>query len=239
MDTKLKLIESEFGLQGFAIVVRLWMEIYGQQGYYCEWNTDVALLFAHEVGMGGNVVSEVLNACFRRGIFSKELYEKYHVLTSSGIQKRYAAATVERKCVEWENKYLLISAPKNAVFRPINSINPPINSINLPINPQSKVKESKVKESKNIYSVDVAPEIQSQWEAFINMRNDIKKPLTQRGAELALEKLNKLAPNDFAAQGQILDQSTFNCWRGLFPLLNNKGDDGGDKNDYRNFKPSR
>ena len=41
LDEKFELIEAEFGIKGFAVVVKLYQKIYGQ-GYYCEW-TDVAL----------------------------------------------------------------------------------------------------------------------------------------------------------------------------------------------------
>ena len=38
MDDKIKMIQAEFGLKGFAIVVKLWQTIYREHGYYCEWN---------------------------------------------------------------------------------------------------------------------------------------------------------------------------------------------------------
>ena len=38
MDSKMKLIQAEYGLKGFAIVVKLWQMIYPEQGSYSEWN---------------------------------------------------------------------------------------------------------------------------------------------------------------------------------------------------------
>ncbi len=146
-NDRFKLIEAEFGNAGFAVVVKLWQKIYRQRGYYCEWNREVALLFAHKNGInrsdekGVNVVSEIVDACLRRGIFNNELYEKFHILTSKGIQKRYAEATATRDKVNWKNEYLLIPMPKNGVSLSDNSIN-------LADNSQSKVKESKGKKSK-------------------------------------------------------------------------------------------
>ena len=87
LDEKFELIEAEFGLIGFSIVVKLLQRIYGEHGYYCEWTNEVALLFAKKVGLGGSAVSEIVEASVRRGIFSKELFDKYGVLTSKGIQK--------------------------------------------------------------------------------------------------------------------------------------------------------
>ena len=60
LDEKFELIEAEYGLTGFGVIVRLLQEIYGKAGYYIEWTTEVALLFARKVGLGGNVVSEIV-----------------------------------------------------------------------------------------------------------------------------------------------------------------------------------
>lgn len=147
IDDKLKLIEAEFGLTGFAIVVKLWQRIYSL-GYYCEWNNEVALLFAKSNNVSGNVVSEILEASIRRGIFDKGLYEKYGVLSSRGIQKRYLLITKRRSKVELFDEYLLISVPQDAKNVYIYSIDVYNNPKNVNRNAQSKVKESKVKESK-------------------------------------------------------------------------------------------
>lgn len=45
LDEKFDYIEAEFGLIGFAVVVKLFQRIYGGHGYYCEWNNRVATLF--------------------------------------------------------------------------------------------------------------------------------------------------------------------------------------------------
>ena len=106
LDDKFELIEAEFGLKGFAIVVKLFQKIYGQQGYYCEWTEDVALLFGKNVGLGGDAVSEIVRAAIKRGIFDSELYDKYQILTSRGIQERYFEAVSRRKEVEVRKEYL-------------------------------------------------------------------------------------------------------------------------------------
>ena len=107
-DDSIKLIKAEFGASGIGIVIMLWQKIYGGEGYYCEWNKDVALLFASEVGAGGNVVSEVVSACLRRGIFDKSLFDKYQILTSARIQRHYFEAVKRRKDVSFNNDFLLV-----------------------------------------------------------------------------------------------------------------------------------
>lgn len=217
-DDKLLLIEAEFGLKGFAIVVKLWRWIYRQNGYYCEWNDDTVLLFASQEGSncGADCVNEIVSACLRRDIFSKKLYDQYHILTSRGIQKRYAEATIGRSRVEVKKEYLLIILPKNWVFEQktlVSKQKTPVSDLD---NSQSKVKESKRKKSKvnNI----IPAEIKDAFSAFVEMRKEIKKPLTDYAIELAIEKLEKLAPGNYPTQIAILNQSIEHCWQGLFPL---------------------
>lgn len=149
-DTKIKLIEAEYGLSGFAIIVKLFQKIYRENGYYSEWNDEVALLFAAEIGAGGNVVSELIKSALKRDIFDKELYEKYSILTSRGIQKRYLEATARRKGVKLKSEYLLIKvAPKNENDSK-NGVIVDINKINVSNNQQSKKNKIKVNKSKEI-----------------------------------------------------------------------------------------
>lgn len=148
LDEKFELIEAEFGLTGFGVVVKLLQKIYGGQGYYAEWTKEVALLFAKKVGVGGNAVSEIVTASIERGIFDKTLYDKYHILTSKGIQKRYFEAVGRRKSVEIERAYLLVNVTDFIKNVNILSKNANIFSKNADISRQSKVEESRVKESK-------------------------------------------------------------------------------------------
>ena len=175
MDEKINLIEAEFGLKGFAIIVKLYQSIYSGFGYYCEWTPDISLLWAMRLGVshsgGGkvlgrtpkegflsgsngklgnvyeqstlpgfpdNLINCVVAASIRRGIFSKELFTKYRILTSSGIQKRYFNAVSKREKVELKKEYLLFSIPKNRGNVVLNSISDGINSISVVRNEQSK-----------------------------------------------------------------------------------------------------
>lgn len=148
LNDKIELIEAEFGLTGFAVVVKLFQKIYGGQGYYCEWNDEVALLFARKVGLGGNAVSEIVSASVKRGIFDKTLYDKYSILTSEGIQERYFKAVSRRKSIEVEKHYLLCNCTHFLKNVDIIYKNADISAENVYTIEQSKVKESKVEDSK-------------------------------------------------------------------------------------------
>lgn len=165
MDEKIELIEAEYGLKGFAIVVKLYQSIYSRLGYYCEWTPDISLLWAARLGgsHGGaigkvgsasdegslpgfpkNLINDVVAASIRRGIFSEELFKKYQILTSSGIQKRYLSATSKREKVELKKEYLLISIPQNRENVVINAISDGRNAIFESKNAQSRQDNIKV-----------------------------------------------------------------------------------------------
>lgn len=115
LEEKIKLIQAEFGLKGFAIVVKLYQKIYGEFGYYCEWSEDSLLLFMSENGLScdnKNFIQQVVSACIRRNIFSERLFNDFSILTSCGVQKRYMKATSRREKVSMKKEYLLLSDDK-------------------------------------------------------------------------------------------------------------------------------
>ncbi len=150
LGDKMALIEAEFGLNGFAVIVKLWQKIYAERGYYCEWTNEVALLFSRSVGLGVNVVSEIVAASIRRGIFDNDIFEKYSVLTSDRIQENYFSAINRRKEVSIKKEYLLVDIHKIISNVNINLINVGNNSENVSNNTQSKVKEIKVNKTKDV-----------------------------------------------------------------------------------------
>ena len=144
LEDNVKLVEAEFGIKGFGVIIKLWQKIYSDKGYYTKWSRPVALLFSRDCGVSIGVVEEVVKASLREGIFDQKLYDTYGILTSRGIQKRYAEATRKRELVKFEKAYLLIAAPKNAIYSDINEENTARNEIN---GGESKEKYSKVDES--------------------------------------------------------------------------------------------
>ena len=57
---------------------------------------------------------------------------------------------------------------------------------------------------------------------YIKMRKDIKKPMSDRAITLAMNKLEELSGNDDEKAIQILEQSIFHSWQGLFELKGEK-----------------
>ena len=145
-----KLLQAEFGMAGLGVLIRLWQKIYGEKGYFCEWSKEVALLFAQEIGLGGNVVSEIIRACLRRGIFDQKMYADHGILTSEGIQERYLAITNRRKESSIFGGYALVKCAHREVNVDKNAVNASKNRVIARNNPQSKGNKSKANKNESM-----------------------------------------------------------------------------------------
>lgn len=190
MDDKIKLIEAEYGLKGFAIIIKLYQRIYGgEYGYYCDFTPDIALLLAARLcgssgGVSGkvgtasdegslpgfpkNLITDVVAASIRRGIFSERLFKEYRILTSSGIQKQYLKATAKRQVVNLKKEYLLISVPENRSNVVINQIDDGRKAIDDGINSQSKSKSNSNSNSNknNMCKADAIALFERLWKLY-------------------------------------------------------------------------
>lgn len=210
-DDKLKLIEAEFGIKGFAVVVRLFQRIYGEYGYYCEWNDDVGLLFSNEIKEGYSLVSEIVSASIRRDIFSKELYDKYGILSSRGIQKRYFEVVKRRIAVEVKKEYLLLNADKIKKYVNIIIKNVYINEENADENDTSKVKES------NYIYIQNIPHLSQAFTTYIASRIGNGEKISKEQIELFADELCSLSKND-DERIAIAKQATMKGWKSFYPL---------------------
>lgn len=155
-DDKIALIEAKHDTKGFYVVIKLLMKIY-KNSYFYMWTEREQLLFSKRINVDINLLNAIVNDCLEWHLFNEVVFKKHKVLTSKGIQSRYLEAVGRRKEVVLNKDYLLITPEehlKNSKINVIyivadkNTVNDDINSINDDINPQSKVKESKGKESK-------------------------------------------------------------------------------------------
>ena len=146
-------IENTFSIKGFAIVVRLWQKIYSEKGYYCEWSERSPVLFLSQWFGGGsgvdeNLIREVVALSLKIGIFDRNMYERFQILTSKRLQEQYFDVVKRRTEIKIIKDYLLISVDNfkenvNIIQKNVNT-----NSKNVSSFSTSKVKESKVKGSK-------------------------------------------------------------------------------------------
>ena len=250
MDDKIRLIQAEFGLKGFAVVVKLYQLIYGGFGYYCEWDEDRLFLFMSENGVSSdnkNLIDGIITACIKRHIFSEDLFEKYGILTSSGIQKRYINAVSKREQVEMKKEYLLINAAPNYIKVTETRVSGEKTKVSGVNNPQSRVEKSRVEKSKIHRAKNTSSKLKCQksdevyyeceeldraFKDFIVYRREIKKPMTSKAITLAISALNKLSGNDTSKAIEIINQSILKGWSGFFEIK-----DISSKNQKAGYKP--
>jgi hypothetical protein len=147
LDDKIALIEAKYGSDGFTTIIKLFLKIYGDKGYYYEWNERSNLIFSRRINIDYELINKIVNDAIEFDIFNKKMFKKYGILTSKRIQETYLEATKRRKIVELYKPYLMV----NGGNVNISAENVNILTENDDILKQSKVKESKVKESKDKY----------------------------------------------------------------------------------------
>lgn len=106
-DDKAYYIQSRFGLEGFALLVKVLCKIY-RDGYYTNFTEKDRCIFAAKSGVTADKISQFTDACVEVALFDKDIYQKYQVLTSKGIQKRYVAACRRRITVDISPDFCLI-----------------------------------------------------------------------------------------------------------------------------------
>lgn len=146
-DLKIRKIMKSCGPNSIAIIILLLGNIYGDEGYFMKWDEDVCFLVADAVGAKEVYVKEVLKKCLQVDLFSSELFEKFKIITSKGIQKRFFEITKRRRRENLINEYLLVNVTETGVNVTETIVTEAETGVIVSKSTQSKVKESKVKKS--------------------------------------------------------------------------------------------
>ena len=95
------------------------------------------------------------------------------------------------------------------------------NNNHKPVNSKHEPSNTKTKEPKARYAIPLFVP-QDAWDGFVQMRRTGKGVFTERAAALILSQLKAMHSDgqDIAA---VLDQSTANGWKGVFPLKQQNG----------------
>lgn len=115
-DEKVDYVLARHGFEAFGILVKILMEIY-RQGYYMMWTERQQYLLSKRVNVDVMYAKTVVSAYINEGFFNRNLYEKYEILTSHGIQTRYLQAVGRRSVVQIAEEFSLLDLselPKNA-----------------------------------------------------------------------------------------------------------------------------
>lgn len=145
-DVKIRKIARACGSQSTSILICLLCNIYKDKGYYILWDEDLPFVIADSVGVSEGAVKEVILKAIQVGFFDKDIYEKYKVLTSHGIQSRFKSAVYKREEIEYIVEYLVPDVR--------NSISDGKNQVSDTGSTQSKVKVKRKKNKENSTTVE-------------------------------------------------------------------------------------
>ncbi len=170
-DKKVRRLTRKYA-RGAEFYLYLLCAIYSDKGYYMPIDDGTAFDIADDMRVAEAEIDEMMDFCMSDnvGLFSREMKDKYHILTSRGIQRRYAETIRQlKRKVSINPEYSLInsenagnsselfgicrrnpeeiieSSEENMVYSEEMTVNSEGTGIN---SDKSKVKESKVEESR-------------------------------------------------------------------------------------------
>lgn len=162
-DPKVEYIEARFGLLGYAVFLKLLEKVFGDKGYYLQWDERYALVFSKKLGIDVTDVQNMVSDYLNEGLFHLKTFEEFGILTSESIQVRYIKACAKRNSLCFRSGYLLVDpneykkSTQEVVMIPLKEpLNRVLGAENLDseivkgdFNSQSKGKQSKEEESKH------------------------------------------------------------------------------------------
>jgi hypothetical protein len=175
-ENAMEVIEAKYGIKGPAIVLKLLCKIY-KEGYFIRWDEEQCLIFANKAGREVQVaeVQGIIEILFIKGILDRNSYLANGILTSANIQKIWMEATKRRKRDLKALPYLLVNdltqqeteAPEgeNVTISPGNVVHDvTVNAKNACNSGQSKVKEKKAEENKELPPSAPPKGKEKEWE---------------------------------------------------------------------------
>lgn len=134
-----KLIDSQ-GPAGFFVYFALCQRAYGGEGYYVPFERESASSLARRLGGGLSScqVTGIVDRCLSIGLYDKDLWNRYGVLTSRAIQRRYLEGIQRRTGpIEIVQEYWLLKEKPAPclVFVPLNGVSVYKNGVSVPQKP--------------------------------------------------------------------------------------------------------
>jgi len=215
------------GVKSIIIYVGILCVIY-KEGYYLHWDDDTALdvsQFLSILQLSDDEIKSTVECCVSLGIFSKEMLDNHHILTSLSIQENYQHACDKYKRKEGVTEYSLLpenSASKgllgvNVEETPIDAEEMPIKSDETPINSEETQVSSNSSSNSNINnnvnsnyidsnsSTSISPEVQPRQDFEMAFQ------LFKMNYMFPLKELQKCSDWYMANEGHWADKSQ--AWR--------------------------
>lgn len=149
-DIKLKLLKWKYWVLWFWMYIELLQYIY-KQNFYCKRDDDNMLLFCAETWLSETLTNEMLTFMLEKWLFNKELFEKYWILTSRWIQKRYIEWTKRRNWIEIVISYWLLGDLEEWKYKLLHTLNEEKHTLTEELcvkSTQTKLNYTKLKEIK-------------------------------------------------------------------------------------------
>lgn len=189
-DRKIRQIKAEFGAKGIVIFLYILASAYEEHGYYFDVSEDDDFLLVAEgagCGCSPEFTKEVVTGVVKRSLFDEGVFNRFGILTSQSMQRRFLRAVSTRDTIYVDERYWLLdinnkkdvpaSISKKITFNKVSLQRNPDKTQRNPDkkqnNPKSRVEESKGKESKveesssaGDSSFDSDPDISNMFNTF-------------------------------------------------------------------------
>jgi len=213
----LNILQSKYGLEGIGFFTNLlrFLSVTPDHHYCIKDETDRMNFFA-EIGMIDESRGiEMIDLMVKTAKFDKKLWENYRVIASEDFllslkpayeQRKNNIITMDEICAKFVSMY------GNTVSKHGNSVSSNGNTENGSHNPQSKVKKSKVKKSKE--DTEASPPVVSETSSTSKPEKAKKAPLREREPANDMERVEKaylINWDGLYAQGKV---------KGVNPVVN-------------------
>jgi len=234
-------IKKKYGLEGYAAWYQLIEQLADAEFHYLDLREETELmLLSGQLMIPETMLMNVITDLAKLNAFNKTLWENHKVIFSQKLVDEIQDAYSRRrnKCIDLEglcNKLGIKCDQKPGKCTP-NDGN----------NPQSKVKKSKVKNTKqgSLASANggvpflelipltlQTPEFIAAWKDWNQFRKESRKSITGTTAQ---RQMKTLGGHPVETAIAMIEQSITNSWTGLFPLsLKNQIQQEGDENAAR------
>ena len=200
-DRKMKIFKAKYKLAGIGLITELFKTIYSE-GYFYPWDRDTRIIFADEHNIDELLLSEMVVFAIGNGLFSKHLFDKFNILSSSGIQKRYLNGALKRKRIVFHADFLLIKPelpewakgeiviePETPIIEPETGVIEPETPVKDTRSTQRKGKERKGKERKG-------KDIKEEGEQEVDPEDNTETLSLKCPTELEKEREQETDPED-------------------------------------------
>lgn len=224
-DKKIDKLLDAKGWKGFGIYFFLCQRAYKTNGYFYEWGYDDCATTARKMGGGINsgTVKETVDYCLQVDLFNKGLFDRWGVLTSRGIQRRFWSVLSERRNKTVYDEYWLLKPEecKGLVKVSLNSDLQPTNSDLQPANEYSQpIKKSKVN---YIYDITFPPELERALDLYFLVREQNYGPISDIQKQSLVDELKSIGSNTTELIA-IVKKATSGGYKTFYPTKRKRED---------------